>query len=43
MNTLDGKLLVDRGRFLLYEMLRAVVSFIINITVEINFSSKVYS
>ena len=41
MNTLDGKLLVDRGRFLLYETLRAVVPFIINM--EINFSSKVYS
>ena len=43
MNTLNGKLLVDRGRFLLYETLRAVVPFIINITMEINFSSKVYS
>ena len=43
MNTLDGKLLVDRGRFLLYETQRAVVPFIINITMEINFSSKVYS
>ena len=39
MNTLDGKLLVDRGRFLLYEMQRVVVPFIM----EINFSSKVYS
>ena len=43
MNTLDGKLLVDRGRFLLYETRRAVVPFIININMEINFSSKVYS
>ena len=43
MNTLDGKLLVDRGRFLLYETGRAAVPFIINITMEINFSSKVYS
>ena len=39
MNTLDGKLLVDRGRFLLYETRRVVVPFIM----EINFSSKVYS
>ena len=36
---LDGKLLVDRGRFLLYETQRVVVPFIM----EINFSSKVYS
>ena len=43
MNTLDGNLLVDRGRFLLYETRRAVVPFIININMEINFSSKVYS
>ena len=43
MNTLDGKLLVDRGKFLLYETWRTVVPFIINITMEINFSSKVYS
>ena len=39
MNMLDGKLLVDRGRFLLYETWRVVVPFIM----EINFSSKVYS
>ena len=39
MNTLDGKLLADRGRFLLYETRRVVVPFIM----EINFSSKVYS
>ena len=39
MNTLDGKLLVDRGKFLLYETRRAVVPFIM----EINFLSKVYS
>ena len=38
MNTLDGKLLVDKGRDLLYEMWRVVVPF----TMEINFSSKVY-
>ena len=43
MNMLDGKLLVDRGRFLLYETRRVVVPFIINITMEINFLSKVYS
>ena len=43
MNTLGGKLLVDRGRFLLHKMRRAVVPFIMNITMELNFSSKVYS
>ena len=43
MNTLDGKLLVDRGGFLLYETRRTVVPFIINITMEINFLSKAYS
>ena len=43
MNTSDDKLLVDRGRFLLYETWRAVVPFIINITMEINYSIKVYS
>ena len=36
MNTLDGKLLVDRGRFLLYETLRVVVPFIM----EINLGAK---
>ena len=39
MNPLDAKLLVDRGRFPLYETRRAVVPFIM----EINFSSKFYS
>ena len=39
MNTLDAKLLDDRGRFPLYETRRAVVPFIM----EINFSSKFYS